>query len=88
VRTLLRVLALLEPVTLAVLLLNLSTLRVPVVAQVVGPVHGACYLSIIVVTLLLERLPSRLRLLALVPGVGGLLVERGARSRRAPGSPT
>lgn len=79
-RTLLTVLALLEPVTLAVLLLNVSTLHVPAVAHVFGPIHGTCYLGVIVVALLLDGLPARARLLSLVPGLGGLLTDRVARA--------
>lgn len=77
-RTALRALALLEPVTLAVLLANVFVLHLPALAQVVGPVHGACYLGIIVVALLVDGLGPLDRLLSLVPGIGGLLVERRA----------
>ena len=80
------VLAVLEPLTLAVLLGNLFVLHHPSVAQVVGPVHGACYLGIIVLALLLDGLPLRRRLLALVPGIGGLLVDRTARRVGRPGA--
>jgi hypothetical protein len=75
VRPALRALAVLEPVTLAVLLVNLFALHVNTLAQVVGPVHGACYLGITVLALLLDGLRPLDRLLALVPGVGGLLVD-------------
>jgi hypothetical protein len=81
VQLLLRALAIVEPVTLALLLINVSALHVASLAAAVGPVHGACYLGIIVVALLLDGLRPRDRLLALVPGVGGLLVDRAHRSQ-------
>lgn len=77
-RPALRALALLEPLTLAVLLINVFALHLPALAQVVGPVHGACHLGIIVVALLVDGLRPLDRLLSLVPGVGGLLVDRRA----------
>lgn len=83
-RKLLTLLALVEPMTLAVLLLNVLVLHIPVVAHVLGPIHGTCYVGVIVVAMLLEGQPVRARLLSLVPGVGGLLTDRFARRHPRP----
>jgi hypothetical protein len=79
---LLRIAAALEAVTLVVLLLNLATVHVPGVASLLGPVHGAAYLTAIVAVLLHEGAPSVARWWAVVPGVGGLLAVRRLRSDR------
>ena len=88
-RTLHRVLrgaAVLEPVTLLVLLGNLATVHSTAVADVLGPLHGAVYLTVVVCLLLVEGAPTRARLLALVPGIGGLLAERRLDGARRPAS--
>ncbi len=73
----LRVAAVVEAVTLAVLLLNRLTVGADPVAGLVGPVHGSAYLAVIALAWL-GGLPRRTRLLALVPGIGGLLADRAA----------
>jgi len=73
----LRVAAVVEAVTLAVLLLNRLTVGADPVAGLVGPVHGSAYLAVIALAWL-GGLPRRARLLALVPGIGGLLADRAA----------
>lgn len=66
---LLRVAAVVEMVSLVLLLANLATVHWPPVASVLGPVHGCAYLFVI------GAAPGRRnRLTALVPGIGGLLV--------------
>lgn len=84
VTTWLRLVALAEPLTLAVLLINVSLVHNPSVAAAVGPVHGGCYLAIVIGFLVREGTATRARLLAVLPGVGGLLaartVERTARA--------
>jgi hypothetical protein len=86
--TLLRVAALVEVVSLAVLLGNLVTAHLDVVAGIVGPLHGAAYVSVIATTLLLP-VRSAVRVRALLPGIGGLLrpaarsaADRGRGCRR------
>jgi len=79
---LLRVAARVELVTLLVLLANLATVHAPAVATLVGPLHGCAYLLVIGSTLAATR-QGRPRLLALVPGVGGLLAERRMRIAQA-----
>lgn len=70
----LRVAALVEAVSLGVLLVNLVTVRFGSVASVCGPVHGCAY--VITVVLAFSGGVARSRWLSLVPGVGGLLVGR------------
>lgn len=66
---LLRTAAVVELVSLLLLLANLATVHWPPVAALLGPVHGCAYLFVI------GAAPGRRRrLTALVPGVGGLLV--------------
>lgn len=83
VLTLLRVAALVEVVSLAVLLGNLATVHVDVVAGLVGPVHGAAYVSVIAATFLLPARPA-VRIRALLPGLGGLLALRALQAEPAP----
>jgi hypothetical protein len=61
-----------ELLTLVVLLVNLGTVHVPVVATVLGPLHGCAYLTAIVGAAVRTGL-SRVTLLCFVPGVGASL---------------
>ena len=61
-----------ELLTLVVLLVNLGTLHVPVVATLLGPLHGCAYLAAIVGTAVRTGL-SRPTLLCALPGVGASL---------------
>jgi hypothetical protein len=74
-RRALRIAAGAELGSLAVLLANLFTAHRPEVSASIGPVHGCAYLFVILFTALHSR-RARLRVLAAVPGVGGLLVLR------------
>lgn len=68
-------LARLEFVSLVLLLGNFATVRWPALASLVGPIHGCAYL--LVIGLVLRRTGDRrTRLLAIVPGIGGLLASR------------
>jgi hypothetical protein len=79
----LEVLSVLELLSIAVLLTNLVTVHVDGVASVLGPVHGALYLAVVVTALLARDLMLRTRLMALIPVLGGVLtlvnVRREAR---------
>jgi hypothetical protein len=79
----LRIAALAELVSLAFLLLNLATVHWAAVASLLGPTHGCAYLFVIGATLRESR-AVRVRLLSLVPGLGGLLVTRRLRQGQAP----
>jgi len=70
---LLRISALVELVSLALLVINLATVHWPAAASLLGPVHGCAYLFVIGATINESR-ATPTRLLAVVPGVGGLLV--------------
>lgn len=72
---LLRTAALVELLSLAVLLTNLATVHVPAVASLVGPIHGCAYLLVIGSAWHLTR-SSRTTLLAAIPVIGGLLALR------------
>lgn len=70
-----------ELATLLVLLVNLATVHVPVVATILGPLHGCAYLAVIIGTAMRAgplRLPT---LLSVVPGVGGALAVAILRAR-------
>ena len=64
-----------ELVSLVVLLANLATVHWPAVAAAVGPVHGCAYLVVIILAFARTR-DARTRLVAVLPGVGGLLALR------------
>jgi hypothetical protein len=76
--------ALVELVSLALLLINLATVHLPAVASLLGPVHGCAYLFVIGATIR-ESLATKTRLRAVVPGIGGLLVIQ--RLTKTPGAP-
>jgi hypothetical protein len=81
---LLRGASLVEFGSLLLLLANLATVHWPGVASLLGPVHGCAYLFVLGASVRATR-DLRTRLLAAVPGIGGLLVLR--RLRRNPGRP-
>lgn len=73
-----RVAAAVECVSLVVLLVNLATVHLPVITSLGGPTHGLAYLVIVVATLRNPAASRTARMLAFVPGIGGLLVLRAA----------
>lgn len=72
----LRIAAGVEFASLVVLLVNLVTVHWPVVSSLVGPTHGCAYLFVVLATLRHEGATPRMKLMALIPGIGGLLVTR------------
>lgn len=78
----LRVASVLEVLTLAVLLGNLFTVHAPAVSSVMGPVHGFTYLTVVISALLIEGTPNRVKVLAWIPVVGGLLALSAVRERK------
>lgn len=74
-----RVAAVVECVSLVVLLVNLATAHLPVITSLGGPTHGLAYLVVVVATLRDPAASRTAKLLALVPGIGGLLVLRQLR---------
>ncbi|WP_250008359.1 DUF3817 domain-containing protein [Actinoplanes sp. M2I2] len=81
--SMLRAAARVELLSLLVLLGNLATVHVPWVATLLGPLHGCAYLVVIGATLAVTG-RGRARLLAVVPGIGGLLVLRVLHGRAEP----
>ncbi|MEV4641630.1 DUF3817 domain-containing protein [Actinoplanes sp. NPDC049548] len=79
----LRIAARVELVSLILLLANLATVHWAAVASLLGPVHGCAYLVVLGATLRESR-DGRTRLLAGVPGIGGLLVVRRIRASAGP----
>ncbi|HWC79223.1 MAG TPA: DUF3817 domain-containing protein [Pseudonocardiaceae bacterium] len=75
----LRIAAGVELVSLIVLFANLATVHHQNVAALVGPVHGCAYLFVLIAALRAAA-PWKVRLLGVVPGVGGLLVLRALNS--------
>jgi hypothetical protein len=65
-----------ELISLAALLINLGTVHLGPITSLGGPVHGCAYLVVVMLTLSRTTLPVRTRLLALIPGIGGMLVLR------------
>ena len=79
----LRIAAVVELASLILLLTNLATVHWAPVASLLGPVHGCAYLFVIGATVQVTG-DLRTRLLAAVPGIGGLLVIRLLRRGPAP----
>ncbi|MFF5262073.1 DUF3817 domain-containing protein [Actinomadura viridis] len=74
----LRIAAVVEAVSLVVLLANLATVHAEVITSLGGPIHGTSYLAVIAAAWMIPAAPAA-RWRALVPGVGGLLVLRRTR---------
>lgn len=77
--------AVVEAVTLAVLLINRFGLQLPDVASAVGPIHGSAYL-VGLIAVWTAPYSVRVRLLALLPGVGALLAA-GLATREGRATP-
>ncbi|MDX3850213.1 DUF3817 domain-containing protein [Streptomyces sp. AK02-01A] len=75
-RTPLKIAAVVELVSLAVLLINLATLHHPAIASLTGPIHGCAYLVAIVSVLRDPMKRGTTIALALVPGAGATLALR------------
>ncbi|MCQ8832145.1 DUF3817 domain-containing protein [Streptomyces malaysiensis] len=75
-RTHLKIAAVVELVSLAVLLINLATLRYPAVASLTGPIHGCAYLVAILSVLRDPMKRGTTIALALIPGAGATLALR------------
>lgn len=74
----------LELISVLVLLGNLATVHDPAVTRILGPLHGALYLTVAVTAMLGRGLAMRTRMGALVPVLSGPLtmvnVRREVRS--------
>lgn len=65
-----------EFLSLLVLLVNLATVHLPAITSLGGPTHGCAYVFVVVATLRNPAASTATKVMALVPGVGGLLVMR------------
>lgn len=72
----LRAAATAEVVSLVILFTNLFTVHWPAVSSLIGPIHGCCYLLVVILTARTAQASTSTKLLALVPAIGGLLVLR------------
>ena len=72
----LRIAALIEAVSLAVLFANLATAHLPAISSTVGPTHGCAYIFVVIAALRAPGADRTARILAFLPGIGGLLVLR------------
>lgn len=72
----LRIAAHAELISLVVMLTNVFTVHLKPVSSLMGPTHGCAYLFVVVGTWRLRRAPAAVKVLALVPGAGGLLALR------------
>jgi hypothetical protein len=81
-RRVLRIAGTVELATLALLLANLATVHLPELTRVLGPVHGLAYTATVITAVLVMAGRHRVWLLALIPGVGGLLAARAAPAER------
>ncbi|MEV7191099.1 hypothetical protein AB0N81_04710 [Streptomyces sp. NPDC093510] len=84
----LRIAAVVEAASLALLLANLLTVHARPLSGLLGPLHGTAYLVVIAATWMLPSgSPPGTRWRALIPGIGGLLALRRVENR-PPGGPS
>nr|BFD80687.1 hypothetical protein StreXyl84_00880 [Streptomyces sp. Xyl84] len=81
----LRIAAHAELISLIAMLANVFTVHLKPVSSLTGPTHGCAYLFVVFATWRLPQAPAAVKVLALVPGAGGLLalrrLDRGAAVR-------
>ncbi|OAP26022.1 hypothetical protein A4R44_03399 [Amycolatopsis sp. M39] len=77
-RRVLEIIGAVELATLVLMLGNVVTVHQPEVSRVLGPVHGVAYPATVIAAVLVLGGRHRGWLLALVPGIGGLLAARAA----------
>ncbi|MFF5109204.1 hypothetical protein [Streptosporangium sp. NPDC000509] len=71
-----------ELATLVLMLANIVTVHLPEVSRVLGPVHGLAYTATVITAILVMDGRRRVWMLALIPGIGGLLASRAASPER------
>jgi hypothetical protein len=76
-----RVVAAVELISVLVLFVNLATVHLPVITSLGGPTHGCAYLVVVVATLRNPAASTAMKLMAWVPGVGGLLITYTSKTR-------
>lgn len=78
---LLAAIAAVELGSLLVLVINLATVHVPVVATILGPLHGCAYVAMIVGSAVHAGPRSLPTLLSIIPAAGGALSIAALRRR-------
>ncbi|WP_406636621.1 hypothetical protein [Amycolatopsis sp. WGS_07] len=68
--------------TLVLMLGNVFTVHQPEISRVLGPVHGLAYTATVIAAVLVMGGRRRVWLLALIPGIGGLLASRAASAEQ------
>ncbi|MEW2297998.1 DUF3817 domain-containing protein [Streptomyces sp. NPDC006743] len=83
----LRIAAHAELISLIAMLANVFTVHLKSVSSLTGPTHGCAYLFVVFATWRLPQATAAAKVLALVPGAGGLLalrrLDRGDPARAA-----
>ncbi|BCY10606.1 DUF3817 domain-containing protein [Actinoplanes sp. L3-i22] len=72
----LRIAAAVELISLLILVTNLATVHARPVASLCGPVHGCAYLAVLTLTAWTPGAGRTTKLIAWIPGIGGLLAIR------------
>ncbi len=72
----LRIAAAVELLSLVILLVNLATAHLRPITSLCGPIHGCAYLFVIILTASHPVADRTAKLLAWLPGLGGVLVAR------------
>lgn len=72
----LKIISVVECLSLLLLLINLFTVHWSPVSSTLGPLHGLAYVGAIITATLIADGNNRVWLLALIPGIGGLLSTR------------
>ncbi|MBM9838666.1 hypothetical protein JO861_19135 [Rhodococcus hoagii] len=81
----LRIAAHIELISLIVMLANVFTVHLKSISSLMGPAHGCAYLFVVIATVRLKQASTAAKMLALIPGIGGLLALRKLdRFRPAP----
>ncbi|RVX41253.1 uncharacterized protein DUF3817 [Nonomuraea polychroma] len=85
----LRIAAVVEAVSLMVLLINLFATHIKAISSLVGPLHGMAYLVVITATVLAPATASSgARWRAAIPAIGGLLALWQLRDRSRASNPS
>lgn len=77
-RRVLRIVGTAELVLLVLMLVNIATVHLPEVSRVLGAVHGLAYTATVITAVLVMGGRHRVWLLAVTPGIGGILASRAA----------
>ena len=85
-RRILQMIGAVELATLILMLINIATVHAPGISHILGPVHGLAYTATVITAFLVMDGRHRVWLLALIPGIGGLLASRAVPSSERSGA--